>query len=119
MGYDLKLVIMNYQLTIPETKKKAIQEFVKELREKYGEKVKRVILFGSIARGDYHEESDIDVLVIGSLTLDEVVEVSYPILLRYGELISAHVMSEDYYSMLKSRNSGFIDSVEREGILIV
>lgn len=111
---------MDYRLlTIPETKKRAIQEFVKVLRGRYGSKVKRVILFGSVARGDYHGESDIDVLVIGSLTLDEVVEVSYPILLKYGELISPQVMSEEYYSMLKSRNSGFIESVEREGIIIV
>ncbi len=110
---------MNYQLTVPETKKRAIQEFVKVLRRRYGNKVKRVILFGSVARGDYSEESDIDVLVVGSITLDEAVEVSYPILLKYGEFISPQVMSEDYYMMLKSRKSGFIESVEKEGVVIV
>ena len=115
----VELAVMNLRLLdIPESKRKAVEEFVRELKERCGERVKRVILFGSVARGDYHEESDIDVLVVGSLTLDEVIDVSYPILLKYGELISPHVMSEEYYSMLKANESGFIESVEREGSVI-
>ncbi|NOY11992.1 MAG: nucleotidyltransferase domain-containing protein [Archaeoglobi archaeon] len=110
---------MIYQPALSETKRAAIDEFIRELMERYGDRVKRVILFGSVARGDIHSESDIDVLIIGSLTLDDVISISYPILLKYGELISPHIMSEEHYSMLKSRNSGFIKSVEREGIVLV
>jgi predicted nucleotidyltransferase len=35
-----------------------------DLRELYGERLRRVILFGSWARGDAHPESDIDLLVV-------------------------------------------------------
>ncbi len=114
---DVKLQSMIKNL--PESKRKAIEEFVRGLRKKYGDRVKKVILFGSVARGDFHEESDIDVLVIGSITLDEVIEVSYPILLKYGELISPHVVTEEYYLMLKANRSEFIESVEEEGMVIV
>lgn len=103
---------------LPETKRKAIEEFVSALKERYKDKIKRVILFGSVARGDFHEESDLDILVVGSISLDEAVEVCYPALLRYGELISPHVMSEEHYLMLKSNKSEFIESVEREGLVI-
>ena len=34
------------------------------LRAIYGERLKGVYLFGSYARGDYHDESDVDVLVV-------------------------------------------------------
>ena len=35
-----------------------------ELRELYGDRLRRVLLFGSWARGDAHPESDVDVLVV-------------------------------------------------------
>lgn len=98
-----------------ESKKKAIEEFVKILRDRYSDRVKKVILFGSVARGDSSEESDIDVLVVGSMTLDEIINVTFPILLRFGEFISPHVMDEEHYMRLKSERSGFIESVEKEG----
>ena len=39
-------------------------EISKKIKEKFGEKVANIILFGSYARGDYSEESDIDILII-------------------------------------------------------
>ena len=44
------------------------RQWLDELREtilaQYQDAVQRVVLFGSKARGDWHEESDVDVLVI-------------------------------------------------------
>ncbi len=44
------------------------QQWLEELRDtilaQYQDAVQRVVLFGSKARGDWHEESDVDVLVI-------------------------------------------------------
>lgn len=117
IGRDLPVMSIK-DLCISENKKKAIDEFIRELKEKYGDKIKKIILFGSIVRGDTTEESDIDVLIVGDITLDEAVEVGYPMLLKYGELISPHIMDEEYYSMLKANRSGFIEAVEREGSVI-
>lgn len=36
----------------------------KRIKDSFGEKVDKIILFGSYARGDYDKESDIDILVI-------------------------------------------------------
>lgn len=40
------------------------KEFARRLREKLGERVEEIILFGSRARGDAREDSDYDVLVV-------------------------------------------------------
>ena len=40
------------------------QEVKQALTELYGERLDRVILFGSYARGDFHAESDVDYLVV-------------------------------------------------------
>ncbi|MFN0014530.1 MAG: nucleotidyltransferase domain-containing protein [Saprospiraceae bacterium] len=45
--------------------KDAIAQAVKaELQRLYGDRLAKVILYGSYARGDFHEESDIDFLVV-------------------------------------------------------
>lgn len=39
-------------------------EFKQSLNERYGSRFAKLILFGSYARGDFHEESDVDFLVV-------------------------------------------------------
>lgn len=41
-----------------------VAEFARELRQRYGEAVHEVRLFGSFARGGAHEDSDVDVAVV-------------------------------------------------------
>lgn len=54
------------------------REFCDEILKKYDKKVNTVILFGSTARGEANEDSDIDILVVGDVTLDELVDVTVP-----------------------------------------
>ena len=44
---------------------------VQAARESLGEKLDKVILYGSYARSDYHEESDIDIMVLADIQLEE------------------------------------------------
>jgi len=97
---------------------KAVEEFVLRLNERFGERIESIVLFGSYARGEGRDESDVDVLIIGDLKLDEVIDVAYPIFLRYGVYISPIVMSRNYFEMLKAERSGFIENVLREGVVL-
>ena len=36
----------------------------KRIRDSFGDKVKQIILYGSYARGDYDNESDVDIMVV-------------------------------------------------------
>ena len=94
---------------------KALDEFVNELKRRYKNRIEEIIAFGSYARGNADEDSDIDVLIIGDVKLDEVIDVSFPILLKYGVYISPIVMTKDYYNSLKSKSS-FIKNILREGV---
>lgn len=44
--------------------KEVIKEFVRSLQSFFGKNLVSIILFGSIARGDFSENSDIDILVV-------------------------------------------------------
>jgi len=52
---------MNY---LNDKEKKIIGFFVKELKEKLGDNIVSIRLFGSKARGDFREGSDIDIFIL-------------------------------------------------------
>lgn len=45
-------------------KDKVSKRFKETMQELYGERLAKIVLYGSYARGDFHEESDIDFLVV-------------------------------------------------------
>ena len=52
---------------------KAIQALKKELIDRFGAEVE-LRIFGSVARGDYREYSDIDILVVLPVVVNNAVE---------------------------------------------
>ncbi|WP_297470711.1 nucleotidyltransferase domain-containing protein [Thermococcus sp.] len=95
-----------------EKKAQALDEFLRVLRKRFGDSIEEVILFGSYARGDYDEESDIDLLIIGEVDFNELMDVVTDILLKYGELISPIVIKPEEF---KRRKDSFIKTVMSEG----
>ncbi|MFZ2410261.1 MAG: nucleotidyltransferase domain-containing protein [Candidatus Methanoperedens sp.] len=105
-----------------KTRKKALGEFVNNIRTKYGDRIERIILFGSYARGEHRKESDIDVLVIwkgnevegwNSLEM-EAVEVQF----KYGFTISLKIFSPNEFSAMKELDFPFIRNVSQEGVVV-
>ncbi|MEE8168363.1 MAG: nucleotidyltransferase domain-containing protein [Candidatus Hydrothermarchaeales archaeon] len=97
---------------------KAIDEFVKKVLEKYGNRIEKIILFGSYARGDFEGESDIDVLVVGDITLNDAVDITVPLMLKHGKYISPKVKTSEYLRFLVREGSSFIKNVLEEGVVI-
>ena len=52
-----------------------LSKYVSELEKIYGAYLKSVILYGSYARGDFSEESDIDIMIL--LDLDDMLIKKY------------------------------------------
>ncbi len=83
--------------------------------------VKRVILYGSKARGTDDEESDIDLLVLTSRELGwrergAVTDALFDIEMDHGVVISALVISEHQWSTGHYAVLPFHDEVERHGV---
>jgi len=49
-----------------------IDEFINGINEILGNRVKKIILYGSYARGDYNKNSDIDIMILTDLNDDEI-----------------------------------------------
>ena len=98
--------------------RKAVDEFVERVLDKHSDRIDSIILFGSVARGEAKEESDIDILVIWKGDEAEgwraMTGLAFDVLLDEEEYISVKVLGlED----LKAENP-FIENVMREGIKI-
>jgi len=90
------------------------KEFAKSLKD-----VERIILYGSVARGEDKEESDVDILVISRdkrKPKDKVIERAMDILLDKGTYISVKVISLREFEDLKDTH--FISQITKEGVVI-
>jgi uncharacterized protein len=101
--------------------KRLVDQVKAQLSEMYGSGIKRVILYGSHARGEATEDSDVDVLVLTDPALnpaevrDRLSDLLYDILLEEGELISVVAVSEERF---ENYNSPFMLNVKREGMVV-
>lgn len=59
---------------MPKNIEKIVREFVNQANELLGDRIKKIILYGSYARGDYKKNSDVDLMILTDLSDDEIIE---------------------------------------------
>lgn len=109
---------------MPEAKRKIIMQFSRKMKKILGKNLKKVILYGSYARGDYTENSDIDIMVLTSLTdaeieniEAEIYNVAFDFLMDYGVDISVVIKNESQFNYWLGALP-FYDNVQREGVVL-
>ncbi len=100
---------------------KALDVFVEKVVGSYRNNIENIILFGSVAKGEVKEGSDIDVLVV---TRNEdyrlrraLISMAFDVFLDTGENISVKVLSKDDFEAHKSFS--FLRKVTSEGVKVV
>lgn len=83
-----------------DRKYRALDDFVARVEEsEISDSIAKLILYGSVLRGDAHEESDIDVLVIATGDLRQVDEtcgdIAFDVMLDQGQRVSPMVYCVD------------------------
>ena len=102
---------------IPDKKRRALESFVRILKGSYGDRIRKIILFGSAVRGEAEEDSDIDVLIVANeVSQKEISRISLQILMKYGEVISSIVEDEQQFE--KNKDYTFHQIVLKEGVEI-
>jgi len=97
-------------------------EYKAVLRDLYGNDLAELVLFGSYARGDHHDESDVDfAIVLNNPTtraypeIKKTAPVSSKLSLKYGLMVSSLIVS-----LHKKQTSmqGVYQDIRKEGIII-
>lgn len=100
----------------------ALKAFAQSVRAKYGTRVKKILLFGSRARGDHRPDSDADVavvledgdwsfwrekMVLGGLAYDQIMDL--------GVVIQSWpIAASEWFEPERHRNPAFVRDIRRE-----
>lgn len=102
--------------------KQIIAQFTREVLSKYRDSVHAIMLFGSAARNEATEESDIDILVVWDgdkiVGWNALEDIAYKILLETQDYISLKVLTPEEFNLMKSKKTPFISNVLKNGVAI-
>ena len=113
-------------LQIPKEIAGIIQEFNKGVNEILGNRVKKVILYGSYARGDYNESSDIDIMILTDLMDEEIIKFRDKILdytydlewdNNFNFMLSPLIKNIDKFNYWLEAMP-FYRNIEKEGVIL-
>lgn len=112
---------MSRPLRIPPAVELELSLYLEWLGEHFGERLREVRLYGSYARAEAHEESDVDLLVLAEdathadwrACVDRAADLH---ILDGYPMISPLVLSPEQWADWLARERAFPREVEREGI---
>lgn len=109
-------------MSLSKKDKQEINEFVKKITEKYGDKIISIILFGSAARGKLSPVSDIDTLVIvkkrNFKLWQKFISVATDLMLKYNRYISVKVYDYKQYKYLNRLETHFMKKINKNGKIL-
>ena len=109
-------------MLVDQTRIKAIvQEYSEGLKKIFGDQLVEVILYGSFARGEGQEDSDVDIACVLRSPFDynkairKSSKLTAELSLKHGVVLSRVFVSEEE---LKTRHLPFFMNLRREGVPI-
>lgn len=101
----------------------AVNKLKNLLTQKLGDRLRYIYLYGSKARGDYQENSDIDLLIVAddlNLEVKEIIgDALVDIQIEYEAPISIHTRSTKYFNeQVENRLNLFMSNIKREGVTV-
>ena len=100
-----------------ENMKKMLIEVAESLLHVYGNKLRTVVLYGSVARGTQADDSDIDIMILIDGNDDKLSDVSTEFSLKYLKVLSIMDISYQEYEDWKNI-SPFYKNVSKEGVIL-
>jgi predicted nucleotidyltransferase len=101
------------------TESNTVNAFVNKITKRFKGKIQSIILYGSKVRGDFNQDSDIDILVIINGKVNgiakEIVGIAFDIMVEQGPYISVKVFEKDRVQVLYSQGDAFIRDVLDKG----
>lgn len=101
-----------------------LDEFVTLVKECFGESLKSVIVYGSYARGDYNENSDIDIMILVTLpesqikqSENRIYDDAFDLELKYGKVLSPVIKNQDFFEYW-SDTLPFYRNIKTEGVQV-
>lgn len=97
-------ILKRYDNIMPDTVSNVVYEFAAQLRRILGNDLSKIILYGSYARGNFQENSDVDIMVLVKLPPEDIEKIeksifdlAFDIEMESGIHISPIIKNEDQF----------------------
>jgi predicted nucleotidyltransferase len=111
---------MNVNLVSEFSRMELAIAFSRKARARYGKQIEEIILYGSVARGEDGEDSDIDLLVITRERIPHIQRdisgLAFDSGFEFSEKLSAQAYSRSYIE--EHRDLAFFHNIMEEGMRI-
>ncbi len=109
-------------MSVSAVEQSAINRFRRQLSQQLGNKLEKIVLFGSKARGDDRQHSDIDLLIVCNTDdwriADTVYAVATEVMLDTDVELSPKVLTSGDYRRMERDETPFLTNVLREGLAV-
>ena len=101
-----------------------LQKLTKIYKDVYGENLVQIILYGSYARGEQQENSDIDIMLLTTLSDAEIeaaerkiFDLAFDYEMDHGVVINPIIKNEEHFNYWLGALP-FYDNVKKDGIML-
>lgn len=101
-----------------------LSNYYEAIQEVFGERLVKIVLYGSYARGDFMQDSDMDIMILANVQpeevshyADKVYDVTYDFEIQYEMEINPCVQSFHTYNQWKNVYPFFMN-IEKDGVVI-
>ena len=109
---------------MPENIRVIVYQFSEDVKRILGDKLTKIIVYGSYARGDYRENSDVDIMILTKLSEEEIraikndiYDLAFEVEMRTGIELSPIIKNEEQYEYWVD-TLPFYRNVRDEGVVV-
>ena len=92
----------------------ALGDFFRMALAPYAMRIQSAFIYGSVARGEHHATSDVDVMIVGDVLLSDLDAALQEVEKKIGRPVSATVMDLKEYVRRRKAKDHFLQTVLRE-----
>lgn len=104
--------------------KNIVEEYARDIRQLLGKDLNKIVMYGSYVRGDFTENSDIDLMILVEtpeeeihILAEKVSDRAFDYLMKYGVSISPVIKNEEHFTYWVD-NLPYYQNVRDEGVII-
>ena len=101
-----------------------LERYKEAVSQILGERLKRIILYGSYARGDFKQDSDMDIMILADIQpeeisnlADRIYDMTYDFEVKYEMEINPSIQSIQVYEQWKGVYPFFMN-IEKDGVAV-
>lgn len=109
---------------MPDNLSLLLERYRRAIVQILGNRLKRIILYGSYARGDYRQDSDMDIMILADIQpeeissyADRIYDITYDFEEQYGIEINPVIQSMQTYEQWKNVYPFFMN-IEKDGVAV-